>query len=79
MNDYDSETFLQDMLITLMDGFDEQTGELTEPLPVKQQLHYFLSILACLTQTLDCIDGRLINLNTELNHIENVLKGCGDE
>lgn len=74
MNDYDSETFLQDLLITLIDGFNDQTCELDNPLPVKHQVHYLLSILACLTQTLDCLDGRLIKLNTELHAIQNELR-----
>lgn len=70
----DSETFLQDLLVTLIDGFNDQTCELDNPVPVQHQVHYLLSILACLTQTLDCLDGRLIKLNTELHAIQNELR-----
>lgn len=79
MNDYDSETFLQDLLATLIEGFNDQTCELDNPVPVQHQMHYLLSILACLTQALDGLDGRMIDLNNEIHNINNALKGRGHE
>lgn len=75
MNDYTSEQCLQNILITLLDAFDDQSGELVHPLGVAQQSHYFLVLLSCLIHELNGIDGRLINLNTELHNIHNALKG----
>lgn len=75
MNDYTSEQCLQNILITLLDAFDDQNGKLVHPLGVAQQSHYFLVLLSCLIHELNGIDGRLINLNTELHNIHNALKG----
>ncbi|WP_257284883.1 hypothetical protein [Endozoicomonas sp. SESOKO1] len=79
MNDYTSEQCMQDILVTLLDAFDDKTGELPRPLSVAQQSHYFLILLSCLVHELNAIDGRPINLNTELHNIRNTLKERGHE
>lgn len=79
MNDYTSEQCMQDILVTLLDAFDDQSSELARPLGVAQQSHYFLILLSCLVHELNAIDGRLINLNTKLHDIRNALKERGHE
>lgn len=73
------EECLQDWLCRLIDGFDPDTKSTVDPLNHVDRIHCLLTILACLTQELNGIDGRLIKLNTELHNIQNYLKGRDHE